>query len=125
MADETNPPMAQLLDFSNAMCAGCGFTRLNDERGRKFDENLRSGEFAKSGLQQVAETLMENIRRLCSHAKMPYQIFNYGRRFHDVYLRFYAEPAVNKSEIMSDDEFRHFQSAKRTWNCSLCQEPHD
>src|SRR6185295_5153026 len=64
MTDQPNPKFTPLSDFALAMCAGMGLTRCRDTpdtRGIKFDENLKSGEFSKSGLEGVATTLMENV----------------------------------------------------------------
>jgi hypothetical protein len=127
MTDEPHPTIAPLLDFSNAMLAGTGLTRSHDTpdiRGQKFDENLKSGEFSQSGVEGVATTLMENIRRLHSHASMPYQIFNYGRRFQEVYAKFYAEPARSQMENISDDQMRDFQAREKAWLWILGREPH-
>jgi hypothetical protein len=82
---------ARWFDFQDALSAGSGASRTPDERGHRFNLLLRSDEFKKSGLHDVASSLMENISRLRAHANLPIQVFNYGRKFHEVYHRIFQE----------------------------------
>jgi len=128
MADEVHPTMKILLDFQSAMQAGSGMTLTPDDpRLVLFDQRLKSGEFAQSGLADVAEALMENIRRLADHAHMPYSIFNYGRRHQEVYQRIYDKTA---SEPVPDDlkvpkeEYWHYKAMDGTWKWICGSEHH-
>jgi len=51
------------MDLQAALVAGRGATR-QDDQGQRFEQYLNLGDFKKSGLQDVAETLMANIRQL-------------------------------------------------------------
>jgi hypothetical protein len=81
----------RIIDFQAALCAGTGSHQCEDERGHKFDEYRQSGEFKKTGLDEVASTLMDNLRRLIAHATFPLKLFNYGRMFQEVYTRICIE----------------------------------
>jgi len=116
--------MRKLIDFQAIMFGGSGLTVGDDVRGRLFDERLKSGEFAKSGLQDVAANLMENIRRLLAHGQLPSSVFNYGRRYEAVYAKFFAEPARTTVEGCSEEQVRHFQAHERTWQWILGREQH-
>lgn len=95
----------------------------NMERGHKFDELRTSGAFSKTGLESVADTLMENMIQVTALAHMPIDVFNYGRRFQEVYATFVVEPARTSVEGMSEDVVRHFQAQEETrkWILGLKQ----
>lgn len=122
MTDIPHPGMKKLIDFQSLIFAGFGFTAEDDVRGRLFDERLKSGEFSNSGLQDVAANLMENIQRLLAHAHLPLSVFNYGRRFQEVYAKFITEPARTNTEGINEEQVRYFQTHERTWQWILGHE---
>ncbi len=124
MADSTHPSIQKLIDFQSIIFCGSGMTAGDDARGRLFDERLKSGEFAKSGLEDVAANLMENIRRLLAHASLPMALFNYGRRFQEIYAKFVVEPARTVSDVLSEEQIRDFQARERTWQWIIGNESH-
>jgi hypothetical protein len=81
----------RIMDFQAALTAGMGAHSCEDDRAHKFDEKRKSGEFKETGLDEVASTLMDNLRRLSGHARLPLSIFNYGRMFQEVYTRICIE----------------------------------
>lgn len=126
MPDEVHPIWRVLLDFQSAMMAGSGMSSLpGDPRLVAFGQRLESGEFANSGLANVASNLMENVHRLDALAHMPMEVFNYGRRFQEVYSKFISEPAKVESPSMSEDQIRHFQAERRVWAWILGNESHE
>lgn len=125
MTENILPSIKKLMDFQSIMFGDMQVTEDENRRGHPFDERLKSGGFVGSGLQGVAENLMANIRRSRDHAQLPIAIFNYGRRFQEIYAAFYLEPAKIVSEVSSDEEIRHFQARERTWQWILGNENYD
>ena len=125
MTENVLPSIKKLMDFQSIMCGHVQVTEDENRRGHQFDERLKSGEFVNSGIQNVAENLMANIRRSRDHAQLPLAIFNYGRRFEEIYAAFYLEPARTVSEVLSDEEIRHFQAKERTWQWILGNEDYN
>ena len=84
---EVRARFERIMDFQAALSAGSGLNQSPDPRGHKFDDDLKSGAFRQTGLEEVASALMENLRRLNGHATLPLSVFNYGRMFQEVYTR--------------------------------------
>ena len=125
MTENILPSIKKLMDFQSIMFGDLHVTEDENRRGHQFNERLKSGEFVNSGIQSVAENLMANIRRSRDHTQLPLAIFNYGRRFQEIYAAFYVEPARTVSELLSDEEIRHFQAQERTWQWILGNENYD
>ncbi len=105
---DMHPTWEKILDFQSILLAGTGAIKSNDQVGREFDAYLKSGEFRKTGLDEVATTLMENIQRLCDHAFFPTAVFNYGRLFQEKYTRICLEnnrtPFVSHIRVSSEGD---------------------
>jgi hypothetical protein len=55
---------------------------------------------------------------------MPFSVFDYGRRYQEVYGKFISEPAKFSSEQISEDEARHFYAVERAWKWIIGVESH-
>ncbi len=127
----------RILDLQAALSAGMGLTSLPDERGQRFDNDLHDGTFGKSGLQEVAETLAQNLRRLHEQAMLPFAVFNYGRKYQEVFTRFCLQRGRDplKSHGVSysaneprpsQEDFQFFcdaEEALRKWICGVTVHP--
>ena len=85
--NDDNERFALFSNFAMLMHAGGGHTR-DYVQIDKFSEHLAAGQFATSGLQSVASSLMENANRLLALSSLPFSFFIYGRCYEAAYQQF-------------------------------------
>lgn len=98
--------LGKISDFQSAMTAGMGIGLISTSDSN-FDEYFKTGEYRRVGLDRSVESLVKNLRRFRSLARIPYAFWNYGRKYQEVYSRVcYANGKDPNTYIeMGDHEF--------------------
>lgn len=91
----------RLNDFRRLLLSGLGWSHPDDPQEKKFVEDLRSQELARSGLQQVASVLDSNVGRLFREASAPIDFFRYGKTFEDKFVRLCRRSNHNSARFPS------------------------